>query len=143
MTERAPNAPHRTASDMFYITNESDAANAVMLCYCFCKKLPLNEVTASEITTAFSELASNIIKYAGSGHIELSGVETRLGQAGVEIIATDKGPGIADIELALKDSYSTGKSLGLGLPGVKRLMDEFSIESFAGKGTSITARRWL
>jgi serine/threonine-protein kinase RsbT len=65
-----------------------------------------------------------------------------MGKTGLLIIASDEGPGIADISLALQDGYSTSRSLGLGLPGVRRLMDEFSIDSEVGKGTTVTLKKW-
>jgi serine/threonine-protein kinase RsbT len=93
------------------------------------------------IATAISEVARNILVYAEKGEI-LLGVQEAGGRRCVVVIATDAGPGIADIELALRDGYSTGKSLGLGLPGARRLMDEFDIVSEVGAGTVVTMRKW-
>jgi len=93
------------------------------------------------IATAISEVARNIMVYANRGEVVLSAVR-RGGQRGVLVIARDNGPGIPDIELAMRDGFSTGKSLGLGLPGARRLMDEFEIASEIGKGTTITMRKW-
>jgi serine/threonine-protein kinase RsbT len=92
------------------------------------------------IATAISELARNIVQYAQHGEILLRIVDE--GRRGIEVVARDEGPGIADLTLAMHDGYSTGGGLGLGLPGVKRLMDEFDIVSELGKGTTITARKW-
>jgi serine/threonine-protein kinase RsbT len=93
------------------------------------------------IATVISEVARNIVSYAGKGEIVLRIVQQ--GQRrGLLVIARDRGPGIADIELALQDGYSTSRSLGLGLPGSKRLMDEFNIVSEAGRGTEITMTKW-
>jgi serine/threonine-protein kinase RsbT len=94
------------------------------------------------IATAISEVARNIVEYARDGEIALS-VVTQGDKRGVVVIACDNGPGIPDIKLAMQDGYSTGKSLGLGLPGAKRLMDEFEIVSEVGKGTKITMKKWL
>lgn len=94
------------------------------------------------IATAISEVARNIISYAGTGEIVLSTLSER-GARGVEIVARDEGPGIDDVELALKDGYSTAGSLGMGLPGARRLMDDLEVESPAGRGTTITMRKWL
>ena len=94
------------------------------------------------IATAISEVARNIVEYARDGEISLSAV-TQGDKRGVVVIACDNGPGIPDIKLAMQDGYSTGKSLGLGLPGAKRLMDEFEIVSEVGKGTKITMKKWL
>jgi len=93
------------------------------------------------IATAISEVARNIIEYARRGEIILSTLEER-GRRAVKIIARDNGPGIADTELAMQDGYSTGNSLGLGLPGAKRLMDDFDLVSSPGAGTTITMKKW-
>jgi len=93
------------------------------------------------IATAISEVARNIVTYAGSGEIVLQVVQ-RGQRRGILIIARDRGPGIADIERAMVDGYSTSRGLGLGLPGAKRLMDEFEIVSRGGKGTEITMTQW-
>jgi serine/threonine-protein kinase RsbT len=93
------------------------------------------------IATVISEVARNIVAYAGTGQIVLRIVQQ--GQRrGLRVVARDRGPGIADIELAMQDGYSTSRSLGLGLPGSKRLMDEFNIESEVGRGTEITMTKW-
>ena len=94
------------------------------------------------IATAISEIARNIVSYAERGDITLS-VRTMGGRRGISIVARDAGPGIPDIGKAMEDGFSTGKSLGLGLPGAKRLMDEFQIESQVGVGTTVTMGKWL
>ena len=93
------------------------------------------------IATAISEIARNIVVYAQKGEISL-GIIERGGKRGVMVVARDEGPGIPDIEQAMRDGFSTGRSLGLGLPGAKRLVDEFEIVSGVGKGTTVTARKW-
>jgi len=93
------------------------------------------------IATAISEIARNIIIYAERGEIVFS-IAQRGGKRGIVVVAHDDGPGIADIEQAMRDGYSTGKSLGLGLPGARRLMDEFEIVSELGKGTTVTMKKW-
>jgi serine/threonine-protein kinase RsbT len=93
------------------------------------------------IATAISELARNIIEYAQRGEIMLCSLQ-REGRVGIEIVASDHGPGIADVDLALQDGFSTGQSLGMGLPGTKRVMDEFEISSCPGSGTVVTIRKW-
>jgi serine/threonine-protein kinase RsbT len=93
------------------------------------------------VATAISELARNIVRYAVRGEIILRLVEDN-GRRGIEVVATDDGPGIPDIGLAMQDGFSTSGGLGLGLPGVRRLMDEFEIVSDFGKGTTVTVRRW-
>ena len=93
------------------------------------------------VVIAVSEIARNILLYADQGKIVLKPVEQNQKQ-GVEVIAQDQGPGIADIDLVLQDGYSTGGGLGLGLSGAKRLMDEFEISSRVGEGTTIIMRKW-
>ena len=100
--------------------------------------------TGSELTliaTAISEIARNIVVYADRGRISLSEADNG-GRRGIVVIARDEGPGIADIERAMRDGYSTGNSLGLGLPGARRLMDDFEIMSTVGQGTTVTMRKW-
>jgi serine/threonine-protein kinase RsbT len=94
------------------------------------------------IATAISELARNILEYATLGDIAVAGAQ-RGSRTGIVIVARDSGPGIPDVGQALLDGYSTGRGLGIGLPGVRRLMDEFEIVSETGKGTCVTARKWL
>ena len=94
------------------------------------------------IATAVSELGRNILSYAGEGTIILRPSQFG-GRRGIVVVAHDDGPGIADIELAMQDAYSTSKSLGLGLPGTRRLMDEFEIVSAVGKGTTVTVKKWV
>jgi serine/threonine-protein kinase RsbT len=96
---------------------------------------------ATLIATAISELARNIVTYAKFGEIRLI-VLHNSAQPGIQLIAHDTGPGIPDITLALRDGFSTSGSLGLGLPGVKRLVDEFEIVSEVNGGTTVTAKKW-
>jgi serine/threonine-protein kinase RsbT len=97
---------------------------------------------ATLIATAISELARNIVIYAGQGEVKLQSVETSQ-KKGIMISARDSGPGIRSIDDVLRDGYSTSGGLGLGLPGVKRLMDEFAIESELRQGTAVTVKKWL
>jgi serine/threonine-protein kinase RsbT len=94
------------------------------------------------IATAICELARNIIEYATSGDVLMARVE-RNGRAGMMVVARDQGPGIADLARALSAGYSSGQGLGMGLPGVRRLMDEFEVSSQPGTGTTVTVRKWL
>ena len=96
---------------------------------------------ATLIATAISELARNILSYARRGEIALKIVHVSSRQ-GISIIASDSGPGIRDIRQAMRDGFSTSGSLGLGLPGVRRLMDEFEILSETGHGTIVTVKKW-
>jgi serine/threonine-protein kinase RsbT len=93
------------------------------------------------IATAISELARNVVVYAQRGEVSISVVEENE-RRGIRIVACDEGPGIPDIDLAMRDGYSTTRSLGLGLPGARRLMDEFEIESEVGKGTTVRMAKW-
>lgn len=93
------------------------------------------------IATAISELGRNILSYAGQGEISISAVDG-CGRCGILIIASDKGPGIPDVQQALRDGFSTSGGLGLGLPGVRRLMDEFEITSVPKRGTTVKAKKW-
>ncbi|WP_017729378.1 anti-sigma regulatory factor [Halalkalibacterium ligniniphilum] len=110
------------------------------------KEIGFGSVDQARITTAISELARNIYLYAKRGEICLEKVEksdkTGMKQ-GIKIISRDQGPGIKDIRQVMEDGFTTSGGLGAGLPGVKRLMDEFSIESNQGVGTIITAIKWL
>jgi len=94
------------------------------------------------IATAISELARNIVEYAHSGEMRLTLVGTATAR-GIRVEAHDDGPGIENIELAMQDGYSTGGGMGLGLPGTRRLMDDFAITSKAGEATTVIAIKWI
>ncbi len=96
---------------------------------------------AALIATAISELARNILLYAGRGEILLEALNSTE-RAGVQVTARDSGPGIPDLQQALLDGYSTSRRLGLGLPGVRRVMDEFTIDTRVGVGTVVVVRKW-
>ena len=93
------------------------------------------------LATAISEIARNITTYAGEGEVALR-VLNDSGRSGIEVVATDDGPGIADVELAMQDGYTTGNGLGLGLPGTRRLVDEFDIDTEPGVGTKVRLVKW-
>jgi serine/threonine-protein kinase RsbT len=102
------------------------------------------DISGSDLTllaTAISEIARNIVQYAGKGEIEFRNVEDK-GKRGLMIIARDNGPGIADIAKAMQDGFSTSRGMGMGLPGAKRLMDDFEITSEAGRGTIVSMVKW-
>ena len=124
------------------IRNEMDVRRVVLESTRFSQEVGFDETPSRMIATAVSELARNILKYAGSGQIRLRRVEEQ-GRRGIEIEVSDHGPGIEDVDAAMSDHFSSGGTLGLGLPGVKRMMDEFSLESSPGEGTRIKARKWL
>ena len=100
----------------------------------------LDRGRAEMVALSVSELATNLQRYATDGRIVLTHVSIT-GQSGVEVQSRDQGPGIADLTLAMQDDYSTGGGLGSGLPAVRRLMDEFDIDS-GPEGTTVTARKW-
>ena len=124
------------------ISTETDASRTVLESTLYSREAGFDETPSRMIATAVSELVRNILKYAGTGEIRLRRVKG-MGGRGIEIEAVDQGPGIADCEAAMRDHYSSGGTLGLGLPGVKRMMDEFSLESTPGEGTLVTARKWI
>jgi serine/threonine-protein kinase RsbT len=94
------------------------------------------------IATAISEVARNIVEYAKEGEVMITLIADA-SKKGVEIVARDSGPGIADVATVMRDGFSTGKGLGIGLPGARRLMDEFTIVSTIGNGTIITMKKWV
>ena len=100
----------------------------------------LTDVTM--IATAISEIARNITSYAGRGAVRVT-VADREGRKALEVRAEDEGPGIADIERAMEDGYSTGRGLGMGLPGARRLMDRLIVESKVGRGTAVEMWKWV
>ena len=104
-------------------------------------ELGMSSTDLTLLATAISEVARNITTYAGEGEVLVRVIE-RGGRQGVEVVASDEGPGIADLELAMQDGYTTGKGLGLGLPGARRLVDEFELRTAVGSGTSIRLVKW-
>ena len=97
----------------------------------------------TRLATVASELARNVIKYAGRGRLIAQPMQGPDGRQALRLIFEDRGPGIPDIEAAMRDGFSTGRGLGKGLPGSKRLVNEFQIESEVGRGTRVTVTRWL
>ena len=105
------------------------------------EQLGFSTSEATLVATAISELARNIVSYARRGEIQVSLVHNG-NKRGITVIARDQGPGILDINLAMRVGYSTSGGLGIGLPGVRRIMDEFDIASDVGRGTTITITKW-
>jgi len=123
------------------IRNEVDVVIARQRGRELASKLRFSSSELTLIATAISEVARNIVIYAGTGEIVLRIVEQ--GQRrGLAVFARDRGPGIADIDRAMQDGYSTSHGLGIGLPGSKRLMDEFTVASEVGKGTVVSMTKW-
>ncbi len=124
------------------IQKDADASRAALESVQYSLAAGFDDTRSRMIATAVSELARNILKYAVAGEIRLRQVEGPNG-SGVEIEAVDRGPGIEDLEAAMRDHFSSGGTLGLGLPAVKRMMDEFSLESTPGEGTRVKACKWI
>ena len=105
--------------------------------------LGFNVLDQTRLATVASELARNVVKYARAGRLIAQPTDSPYGRRGLRLIFEDTGPGIPDIAAAMRDGYSTSRGLGKGLPGSKRLVDEFDIQSAPGRGTKITVVRWL
>lgn len=123
------------------INSDQDIVSARQKGRGMANELGFSSGEATLIATAISELARNIVAYARKGQITLK-MLNGLNRQGISVVATDDGPGIADIRQALRDGFSTSGSLGLGLPGVRRLMDEFEITSQPGRGTMVAVKKW-
>ncbi|GIN86566.1 serine/threonine protein kinase [Heyndrickxia sporothermodurans] len=124
------------------ILNEWDIVAVRQLGRNVAKELHFGIVDQARITTAISELARNIFLYAGQGQVCIE-KDFKDGKTGLKIIAKDNGPGIQDIRKVMEDGFSTSGGLGAGLPGVKRLMDEFDIDSKLNEGTTVITTKWL
>jgi serine/threonine-protein kinase RsbT len=124
------------------IANEADIVTARQRGRELAATLGFSRTDQTMIALAISEIARNIVSYAQRGRVMLRRVDEG-NRRGVEVVAEDQGPGIADIELAMRDGYSTARSLGVGLPGTKRVMDEFELVSAPGRGTTVTMKKWL
>jgi len=132
------------AEERIAIESDSDVVTARQRARALAAELELSTTDQTLLATAISEVARNITTYATRGEVVLSivqddGPPTR---AGIRVVARDNGPGIDDIELALQDGYTSGGGLGLGLPGARRLVDEFDIESAPSEGTTVTLVKW-
>ena len=125
----------------FEITDEGSFQVAIMSIKKIAIDFGYNDIQVAHFLTATSELARNILKYAGNGLIQVRMIENG-SQLGLEIMASDHGPGIEDLSQAMQENFSSGGSLGQGLPGAKRLMDDFNLASTVGKGTEVRALLW-
>ena len=137
MSLRAPRGPHRVP-----VREEVDVAVARARARELAVAQGFGAAPAAAIATAVTEVARNIVVHAGAGEIVLELVEEG-GRRGIAVIASDAHPGIASVEDAMRDGFSTRGSLGLGLSSARRLMDEFSIASAVGAGTTVTMRKWV
>jgi serine/threonine-protein kinase RsbT len=124
------------------VNNPDDIVIARQAGHELARKLGFSLTDVTMIATAISEIARNITSYAGRGEVRV-GVQYRDGRQALVVRAEDDGPGIVDIERALEDGYSTGRGLGLGLPGARRLMDRLVVESAPGKGTVVEMWKWI
>jgi serine/threonine-protein kinase RsbT len=129
------------ASETVQVQEERHIVTARQRVTAMARKVGLGIVDQTKITTAASELARNIIKYATSGVVQIEHVEDEA-RHGVRVIFSDAGPGIADVEKAMREGFSTGQGMGLGLPGSKRLVNSFEIRSGLGQGTTVTIIKW-
>ncbi len=107
----------------------------------FAVKIGMGLVNQTKLITAASELVRNMLRYGNGGETLIEVISTGR-ENGIRLTFTDKGPGIPDLDAAMRDGFSTGKSLGLGLPGTKRLVSEFDIKSVVGSGTTVTIIKW-
>ena len=124
------------------IESDSDVVTARQRARELAAGLELTSTDQTLLATAISEVARNITTYAVRGEVILSIVRDSGGREGIRVVARDEGPGIEDIERALQDGYTSGGGLGLGLPGARRLVDEFAIESVPSEGTTVTLVKW-
>ncbi|MEA2281531.1 MAG: serine/threonine-protein kinase RsbT [Solirubrobacteraceae bacterium] len=104
--------------------------------------LDLSSTDQTLLATAISEVARNITTYARRGEVSVGIVRDGAGRRGIRVVASDQGPGIEDVERAMQDGYTTGGGLGLGLPGARRLVDDFALDSEPGRGTTVTLVKW-
>jgi serine/threonine-protein kinase RsbT len=123
------------------VNDDVDVAYAALAAKNYAKEIGFSTASQYLISTAVSELARNMFIYAKKGIIGLSFISEN-SNSGIEIVAEDFGPGIQDIDKAMEEGFSTGGTMGVGLPGTKRLMDYFKIESKIGVGTKVVIRKW-
>ncbi len=142
MSSNPRHDPRRPAESVVPISSSADIVTARQRGRALAAALGFAGSDLTVIATAISELARNIIEYAATGEIVLSQDDVD-GRPGIVIVARDEGPGIPDVSRALSAGFSTGPGLGLGLPGVRRLMDDFEITSESGRGTTVSVRKWL
>jgi serine/threonine-protein kinase RsbT len=124
------------------IESDADVVTARQRARELARNLDLTSTDRTLLATAISEVVRNITTYARRGEVRLRIIRDGDGREGIEVVARDEGPGIADIELALQDGFTTGEGLGLGLPGARRLVDEFDIQSAPSQGTTVTLVKW-
>jgi serine/threonine-protein kinase RsbT len=124
------------------IESDADIVSARQQARRLAAEVELSSTDQTLLATAISEVARNITAYATSGAVDLGVISQDSGRRGIQVVARDEGPGIEDLERALQDGYTSANGLGLGLPGARRLVDEFEIESAPGRGTTVTLIMW-
>lgn len=129
------------AVERIAVSSDQDVVRVRQLVRTLAVAVKLSLVDQTKLVTAASELARNTLVYGGGGTVEVGRVENGR-RTGIRIVFADQGPGIADLELALTDGYTTGGGLGLGLSGARRLVDEFDIDTHVGRGTTISVTKW-
>jgi serine/threonine-protein kinase RsbT len=140
-----PAIPTPTQNDGCHITliDEADRVIAIIKAKALADEAGFRTTAGFMVATVVSELATNILRYAGRGTIDMRRVrDAHRHRDGIEVVASDQGPGIPDIEKAFAEHYSSSGSLGLGLPSVRRIMDELAVDSAPGRGTRITTTKW-
>ena len=128
-------------SETLPLRSDQDVVKARQVVRTWTIELKFSLVDQTKFVTAASELARNTVDYGGGGEVRLESLHER-GRNGLRLTFTDQGPGIPDLALALKDGYTSGSGMGLGLSGAKRLSNEFDIDSKVGEGTRVTITRW-
>jgi serine/threonine-protein kinase RsbT len=128
-------------SDVIPLRSEQDVVSARQAIRKIATEVGFSIVDQTKIVTAASEIARNAVTYGGGGQLKWESVQNGT-RWGLRLTVADKGPGIADLSLAMKDGWTSGKGLGLGLPGAKRLVNEFTIDSKPGDGTTVVITRW-
>jgi serine/threonine-protein kinase RsbT len=124
------------------IQSDADVVTARQQARALAGEIDLTSTDQTLLATAISEVARNITTYAQRGEVVLSVISDGRGRRGIQVVARDEGPGIENVEQALQDGYSSREGLGLGLPGARRLVDDFRIESAPGEGTKVTLVMW-
>ena len=124
------------------IESDADVVTARQQARELAAELEQTSTVRTLLATAISEVARNITAYATRGEVLLAIVRGPDGRRGVRVVARDEGPGIADLEAAMQDGYTTGNGLGLGLPGARRLVDDFDVQTAVGVGTTVTLIKW-
>jgi anti-sigma regulatory factor (Ser/Thr protein kinase) len=141
MSVGQPEASSETSRVRVAIRADCDVAVARQQGRALSQRGGLGTAATEAVATAITEIARNIVVHAGAGEVLLEIVRRR-GRCGIKVVARDDGPGIVDLEQAMRDGFSTADGLGLGLPGARELMDEFELASDPGKGTTVTMTKW-